>query len=369
MNVSTKFVAALALAAVLMTFGIAANAGDAAGVSPTSIDFGNLAVGTTATRDVTYTIDDGYSFVSVSNVGIGDVPFAVDVGTCTTGATGSCLAHESFNPTAPGGVAAVLRMQECPTAGGVCITTDNTVQGTGITVAAASPSSVDFGNVALGTTATRDVTLTVDAGYSIGAATGEGISVPFSFDPGTCATAAGTGPGSCVVHESFSPTAPGTATGTLNVPECPTAGGACVGIPVSLQGIGFRGLANLSLAIGATPNPAQLNKPVVILITVRNLGPTAAAGIVVTDTLPTVSKILSVNSAQGSCNAPPAGSTGTITCGLGSLASGAATTVQVTVELVVKKGLVDDTASVTNNGNTTDPSPSDNSATVSIRIK
>jgi hypothetical protein len=103
----------------------------------------------------------------------------------------------------------------------------------------ANPSSVDYGYVPVNTSSTGTITITVDAGYQICCAAGGGINPPFSFDFDTCGAGGGfTGPGDCTIKETFSPTATGTATGTLTVFECPTAGGSCVGVDIALQGTG-----------------------------------------------------------------------------------------------------------------------------------
>src|SRR2546430_2667407 len=81
--------------------------------------------------------------------------------------------------------------------------------------ASASPTSLAYGPVALNTTVSRDVTLTVDAGFEVAAASGEGINPPFDFDFDTCS--AFIGPGTCNVKERFTPTAAGPAGGTLHV--------------------------------------------------------------------------------------------------------------------------------------------------------
>src|SRR5438045_2406043 len=86
----------------------------------------------------------------------------------------------------------------------------------------AVPAAVSFGNVAINTTVTRDVTITVDAGYATQLASGSGINVPFSFNFDTCGAGGGFGgPGSCTVKASFHPTSVAASTGTTNVFECP----------------------------------------------------------------------------------------------------------------------------------------------------
>ena len=105
--------------------------------------------------------------------------------------------------------------------------------------AAASPSSVAFGDVPVNTTVTRDVSITVDAGYRTQLASGSGINAPFSFDFDSCGAGGGfTGPGTCTVKQSFRPTAAGPFGGTTNVFQCPVAGGSCIAIPYTVSGTG-----------------------------------------------------------------------------------------------------------------------------------
>ena len=78
------------------------------------------------------------------------------------------------------------------------------VSGTGVSTAAATPSSIDFGNVPINTTVTQPVTITVDAGYRDEIASGSGINAPFGFGFNTCGTGGGfTGPGTCTINQTL----------------------------------------------------------------------------------------------------------------------------------------------------------------------
>jgi hypothetical protein len=111
----------------------------------------------------------------------------------------------------------------------------------GAQASGASPSSAAFGYVPLNTTVTRDVTITVDAGYRTSVASGTGLNAPFSFAFDTCGAGGGfTGPGTCNVKQSFKPTALTGSIGTTNVVECPIAGGTCIAIPYAAAGTGVR---------------------------------------------------------------------------------------------------------------------------------
>jgi hypothetical protein len=113
----------------------------------------------------------------------------------------------------------------------------------------ADPATVDYGNVPINTTVTRDVAITVDAGYGIFGASGAGINTPFSLNFDTCTASSG----SCNIKESFNPTTLGTFGGDLNLFECPTGGGSCNTITVHLTGNGVNVLA---ITTAALPNGA-----------------------------------------------------------------------------------------------------------------
>jgi hypothetical protein len=227
--------------------------------NPTSVDFGTVPVNTAVTRQVSITVDDGYAVGFATGSGL-NPPFSFAFDNCAgpgggfTG-PGTCTIAETFRPTSAGTSTATLTIQECPVAGGACVGTDIALSGTGLLTLAANPTSVDFGTVLVGTTASRSVTITVDTGYAISVATGSGLNPPFAFSFDTCATGSGgfAGPGTCTVVESFSPTSVGAASGSIVVQECPTAGGSCLPVTIPLSGAGGQpavGLSRTSVSFG-----------------------------------------------------------------------------------------------------------------------
>ena len=128
--------------------------------------------------------------------------------------------------------------------------------------AGGSPAGVNFGGVPINTTASRDVTITVDAGYRTEVASGSGLNAPFALrlqhlrhrrrlQPA---------PASCTVTERFTPTTTSASSGTTNVFECPIVGGSCIAIPFSVQGTGSASPpptppASTSVACPSTPPP------------------------------------------------------------------------------------------------------------------
>ena len=213
-----------------------------AAANPASIDFGSVPINTTASRDVTLTIDAGYRAELASGSGI-NAPFGFSFSTCGASGgfagPGTCSVTESYTPTSVTQSSGTTTVFECPVVGGTCLPIPFAVQGTGVSVAEASPTSIDFGSVPINTTAHRDVSITVDTGYRAELASGSGINVPFGFSFNTCGGAGGfTGPGTCTVTESYTPTSLASSSATTTVFECPVVGGTCLPIPFSVQGTG-----------------------------------------------------------------------------------------------------------------------------------
>lgn len=111
----------------------------------------------------------------------------------------------------------------------------------------ATPPTIDFGSVLIGTTASQAITLAAEPGFIVASAGGTGINIPFSFNQGTH-NADFTVFNSI---ESFTPLALGLVTGTLTIAECPALG-RCIPTDIFLQGIGVD-----SLPV-AVPEPASL---------------------------------------------------------------------------------------------------------------
>lgn len=92
--------------------------------------------------------------------------------------------------------------------------------------------------------------------------------------------------------------------------------------------------ADLSVTKSGTPNPVLVGSHLTYTLTVSNLGPNRANGIVLTDALPKAAGFVSANATQGNCS--QAG--GIITCSLGVLEKGAAATITI-LTTALKTGL------------------------------
>jgi len=125
--------------------------------------------------------------------------------------------------------------------------------------------------------------------------------------------------------------------------------------------------ADLALGLVASPTVAKVQKPLTYTVKVKDAGPSNVFGTVVTDDFPDEQRFVSATPSQGSCQAPPVGTNGTLTCNLGFLLSGHSATVDVVVKIVGRKSSVSNTASVASS--TPDTNTSNNSATITTPVK
>jgi hypothetical protein len=208
--------------------------------NPISVNFGSVPINTQVTQPIDVTVDTGYR-LSLASGGL-NAPFGFSFDTCGAGGgfvgPGNCSVAESFLPTGLGGTSDTLNLFECPTAGGNCLSVSIPLFGTGISLLGANPASVNFGLVPINTQVTQSIDITVDTGYRLSLASG-GLNAPFGFSFDTCGAGGGfVGPGNCSVAESFLPTGLGGISDTLNLFECPTAGGNCLSVSIPLFGTG-----------------------------------------------------------------------------------------------------------------------------------
>ncbi|GAA0658502.1 hypothetical protein GCM10010193_06490 [Kitasatospora atroaurantiaca] len=129
-----------------------------------------------------------------------------------------------------------------------------------------------------------------------------------------------------------------------------------------------RPLADLAVAISASPEPVVNGANLTYTVTVRNSGPTSAEGVTLTDTVPANGRFVSAAASKGSCVTPPVGSTDSVKCTIGVLASGTTATVTLVVRPVsTGGGSITDTARAT--GTTPDPDTDNNTATITTPLR
>jgi uncharacterized repeat protein (TIGR01451 family) len=122
--------------------------------------------------------------------------------------------------------------------------------------------------------------------------------------------------------------------------------------------------ADLSLTKTDSPDPATVGSNLTYTLTVHNAGPSAAADVSVSDTLPDGVTFVSSDSSQGICSG-----TATVSCDIGTVAAGAAN--DATVTIVVTPGSsavpnIENTATVS--ASTSDPSSADNEASADTAV-
>ena len=118
--------------------------------------------------------------------------------------------------------------------------------------------------------------------------------------------------------------------------------------------------ADLSVTKTDAPDPVGVGQRLEYTITASNAGPDAASGVTVTDAIPG-GVLVSATASQGSCSG-----TATVSCSLGSIASGGSATVMIVLTAPNSAQTLTNTASVS--ASTFDPDQSNNSATATTTV-
>jgi len=212
-------------------------------LSTSSVQLGTVAIGSTSNSTVTIS-NVGTADLTVSMISLAGAEFGLTgISTPKTISAGtSATASLSFQPTSAGAASGTLTITSNDPA---TPTVTVALNGTGTTIATATlqanPTSVNFGNVAVGGRATQNVTITNTgtAGVQISGIaisgpglSGSGVPTPLFLNPSATAT----------VNLAFAPTTAGSVTGSLTISSDAT------GSPMTIPVTGTGGQSGLSIS-------------------------------------------------------------------------------------------------------------------------
>jgi hypothetical protein len=211
-------------------------------VSPTSLAFGNVALGTSLNKSIVLTNNQSIALtISRPNiVGSGDFALAPG-GSCgsTLGAGKSCAYHLAFTPSALGPESATLMVNDNASNSPQQVS----LSGTGSSLVTDSPTILKFSSQLITTTsAPKTVTLTNNQGISLNLLA-PGITGNFSLIGGSCGSNLSAF-SKCTYLVTFTPPSVGNFTGSLTI----NLGGSNPAMIVTLTGTGgTTGIQSLSV--------------------------------------------------------------------------------------------------------------------------
>ncbi|HJQ98866.1 MAG TPA: DUF11 domain-containing protein [Candidatus Polarisedimenticolaceae bacterium] len=171
---------------------------------------------------------------------------------------------------------------------------------------------------------------TVPAGFACAPAPGPSVNNAFTV---TCTSPILAAGASATIRVTVTSQVAGdvndTARASASTPDPNTSNNTATGR------VTFVASADLAIAKSATPNPVVAGNNLTYTITISNAGPSPANNVVVTDTIPGQTSVVSVTPGAGfQCQGGiPGNPAQPLTCALGALASGASTNITVVVKV------------------------------------
>jgi hypothetical protein len=223
-----------------------------ASISPTSIHFGDVDLGGSATQTVNFTNTTTFtSTVTISNIAVSGTNAGdfTQTSPCTSVAMGqTCTISVTFTPSAIGTRTATLTVTNDSTSNP---TLTVSLTGDGVdTTATLTPASADFGSVYAGGGTSTAKTFTFTNTSAIAIAT-KSIAVTGNFSQtNTCPATLAAG-ASCTISVVFAPLSSGTLTGALTVTDSSTANPT---LTAALTGTGLPTTATFSPSTATYPN-------------------------------------------------------------------------------------------------------------------
>jgi hypothetical protein len=214
-------------------------------VAPTALNFGSVATGSTSSAQTVTVSNPTSSAASVSSISAsGDFAETNNCGT-SIAAGGSCTVSVTFKPTATGTRTGTLTVNAGGTTNTVSLTGTGITSGGGSATLTASPSSLSFGNEAVGSTSSAQTVTVTNTGSAAASLSSVSAGAPFA-ETNTCGTSIAAG-ASCTVSVTFTPSATGAASANLTVASNATDPTLTVALSGTGTSSGGGGPVNLAL--------------------------------------------------------------------------------------------------------------------------
>jgi hypothetical protein len=230
-------------------------------VSPTTVDFGSVPLGTSSTQSVV--VSNATSSVAQIALSISDPAFQASGKTIAVPAGASVSVPIVFTPASVGTVHATATFA----LGGVSIPVS--LAGAGVTgTLTVSPSSIDFGAVPVGSPSTRTLTVT-NSGAAAVMVQASSNNNAFAFQPATVQVASGA---SAAIAVSLTPAQVGTVNGTVSLAVTP-------GSPVTVSATATAVSGSLAYAVTDTGGSRSLSDGGAIDLGAVDLGSSGTASL------------------------------------------------------------------------------------------
>jgi centrosomal CEP192-like protein/HYDIN/CFA65/VesB family protein/ASPM-SPD-2-Hydin domain-containing protein len=188
--------------------------------SPSSVSFGAVRQGKTASPQTVTLTNDGGTIVHVTSATVsGDPSFSVAVDSCSGAALSvgtACTVQIGFAPTTLGSLLGSLSFSDDAANSPQAVA----LSGSGVQPAVSlSATSLAFGNQVVGTKSANQPVVVTNTGtdsLNVGTAT---VAAPFAIASDGCSNTAVAAGSSCTIQVDFAPTATGPATGSLSIPD------------------------------------------------------------------------------------------------------------------------------------------------------
>jgi len=185
-------------------------------LSPSSLSFGNVAVGSTSAPQTLTLTNSGSVAVQISSIVASPSPPYAETNNCgsSLGASSSCTITVTFAPTSSGLVNGTISVND----NGAGSPQTATLSGTGTQPGAQlNPTSLNFGDELITNTSPAQTVVLTNTGNATLTISSVTVSGPFLLS-NKCSTTLAAG-NSCDLLVAFKPTAIGPATGTLTVTD------------------------------------------------------------------------------------------------------------------------------------------------------